>query len=156
MESTIDGTHEETCHAKRNLTCFGAHQRGGNTPITQHWGTTLPQTNSEFTPEKLLLGILSRFLLGAISAYFQGRLLLVSGRVYQEPTYAPKPNHQIIQDQPGHFKTSNVPWSFGCRDLLGMGDRFPTFNDGNPYNGYISLYYWVDEFMPYYMEIMGL
>ena len=25
---------------------------------------------------------------------------------------------------------------------------------GNPYNGYINPYYWVDEFIPYYMEIM--
>ena len=27
---------------------------------------------------------------------------------------------------------------------------------GNPYNGYISPYYWVDEFIPYYMEIIGV
>ena len=27
---------------------------------------------------------------------------------------------------------------------------------GNPYNGYINPYYWVDEFIPYYMEIMGV
>ena len=24
---------------------------------------------------------------------------------------------------------------------------------GNPYNGYINPYYWVDEFIPYYMEM---
>ena len=30
-----------------------------------------------------------------------------------------------------------------------------TFNR-NPYNGYINPYYWVDEFIPYYMEIMGV
>ena len=34
------------------------------------------------------------------------------------------------------------------------GDGHPTFNR-NPYNGYINPYYWVDEFIPYYMEIMG-
>ena len=27
---------------------------------------------------------------------------------------------------------------------------------GSPYNGYINPYYWVDEFIPYYMEIMGV
>ncbi len=27
---------------------------------------------------------------------------------------------------------------------------------GNPYNWYIKPYYWVDEFIPYYMEIMGV
>ena len=27
---------------------------------------------------------------------------------------------------------------------------------GNPYNWYINPYYWVDEFIPYYMEIMGV
>ena len=26
----------------------------------------------------------------------------------------------------------------------------------NPYNGYINHYYWVDEFIPYCMEIMGV
>ena len=37
-----------------------------------------------------------------------------------------------------------------------IGDgRPPTFNR-NPYNGYIHPYNWVDEFIPYYMEIMGV
>ena len=42
----------------------------------------------------------------------------------------------------------------GCRVLLGMGNLPPLI--GNPYNGYINPYYWVDEFIPYYMEIMGV
>ena len=39
-----------------------------------------------------------------------------------------------------------------------IGDgKNPTFNDGNPYfMGPINPYYWVDEFIPYYMEIMGV
>ena len=37
---------------------------------------------------------------------------------------------------------------------LGMGKIQPLI--GNPYNGYINPYYWVDEFIPYYMEIMGV
>ena len=37
------------------------------------------------------------------------------------------------------------------RVLLGMGD-LPPFNR-NPSNGYINPYYWVDEFIPYYMDI---
>ena len=36
-----------------------------------------------------------------------------------------------------------------------IGDGHPTFNR-NPYNGSINPYYWVDEFIPYYMEIMGV
>ena len=28
--------------------------------------------------------------------------------------------------------------------VLGDGFCHPTFNDGNPYNGYINPYYWVD------------
>ena len=35
-----------------------------------------------------------------------------------------------------------------------MGDLQPLIR--NPYNGYINTYYWVDEFIPYYMEIMGV
>ena len=71
------------------------------------------------------------FPIGGNFGLFSGaNLLLVSGRVYQEPTYAPKQNHQIIQDQPGHFKTSNVPWSFGCRVLLGMA-VFPLLYGNN-------------------------
>ena len=47
-------------------------------------------------------------------------------------------------------------WDIICamvkrRDILGMGD-LPPFNR-NPYNLYINPYYWVDEFIPYYMEI---
>ena len=42
---------------------------------------------------------------------------------------------------------------------LGMG-RFPSHlkNDGNPYfmGTYKPLRNWVDEFIPYYMEIMGV
>ena len=42
-------------------------------------GCTLPETNSEFTPEN---GWLEYFLVSFwVPAYFQGRLLLVSGRV---------------------------------------------------------------------------
>ena len=37
-----------------------------------------------------------------------------------------------------------------------VGDGHPTFNARNPYNGYINPYYWVDEFIPYHMEIMGV
>ncbi len=36
-----------------------------------------------------------------------------------------------------------------------IGDGHPTKNR-NPNNGYINPYYWVDEFIPYYMEIMGV
>ena len=38
--------------------------------------------------------------------------------------------------------------------IWGMGDLPPLI--GNPYNGYIKPYYWVDEFLPYYMDIMGV
>ena len=31
----------------------------------------------------------------------------------------------------------------GCRVFLGMGDLQPLI--GNPYNGYINPYYWVDD-----------
>ncbi len=44
-----------------------------------------------------------------------------------------------------------VPWSKVA--ILGM--VIPPLI-GNPYNGYINPYYWVDEFIPYYMEIMGV
>ena len=38
-----------------------------------------------------------------------------------------------------------------------MGDRAPPLI-GNPYNGYINpYYYWVDEFIPYYIgNVMGV
>ena len=34
-----------------------------------------------------------------------------------------------------------------------IGDKLIQPLVGNPYNGYINPYYWVDEFIPYYMEI---
>ena len=34
-----------------------------------------------------------------------------------------------------------------------IGDGHPTFNRES---GYINPYYWVDEFIPYYMEIYGV
>ena len=37
-----------------------------------------------------------------------------------------------------------------------FGDKLIPPLIGNPYNGYITPYYWVDEFIPYYMEIMGV
>ncbi len=37
-----------------------------------------------------------------------------------------------------------------------IGDGHPTFNRNPYYNWYIKPYYWVDEFIPYYMEIMGV
>ena len=44
----------------------------------------------------------------------------------------------------------------GCLVLLGDG-RPPTFNDGILVMGpYKPLRTWVDEFIPYYMEIMGV
>ena len=49
------------------------------------------------------------------------------------------------------FAVSYVPGSKLV--VLGMGDLPPLI--GNPYNGYINPYYWVDEFIPYYMEING-
>ena len=46
------------------------------------------------------------------------------------------------------------PYEPGSINSLVLGDgKPPTLNDGNPYNGYINPYYWVDEFIPYYMEI---
>ena len=47
--------------------------------------------------------------------------------------------------------TTNVPWSKVA--ILGM--VIPPLI-GNPCNGYINPYYWVDDFIPYYMEIMGV
>ena len=48
-----------------------------------------------------------------------------------------------------HFP--HVPWSKAA--IFGM--VIPPLL-GNPYNGYINPYHWVDEFIPYYMEIMGV
>jgi len=47
----------------------------------------------------------------------------------------------------------NVLWS----KLPKIGDKLiPPLIIGNPYNWYINPYYWVDEFIPYDMEIMGV
>ena len=37
-----------------------------------------------------------------------------------------------------------------------IGDGHTTTFNRNPYNGYIKSYYWVDEFIPYYLEIPGV
>ena len=61
----------------------------------------------------------------------------------------------VPHQHPGVVKNSGayVPWSRLSR-FFGDG-KPPTFNR-NPYNGYINPYYWVDDFIPYYMEIMGV
>ena len=49
-------------------------------------------------------------------------------------------------------------WAIGSSlNSLVFGDgRPPTFNDGNPYNGYINPYGIGLMTIPYYMEIMGV
>ena len=39
-----------------------------------------------------------------------------------------------------------------------VGDKLipPLIGIRNPYNGYTKPYYWVDEFILYYTEIMGI
>ena len=38
------------------------------------------------------------------------------------------------------------PFEPGCSSTPCIGDgNNPTFNDGNPYNGYTNPYYWVDD-----------
>ena len=59
---------------------------------------------------------------------------------------------KVAVEPDGERKQLNHGRSTQC---IGDG-RPPTFNDGNPYNEYINPYYWVDEFIPYYMEIMGV
>ena len=49
--------------------------------------------------------------------------------------------------------TSLVPWS---KVAVCWGWETSHLLIGNPYNGYTNPYYWVDEFIPYYMEIMGV
>ena len=42
--------------------------------------------------------------------------------------------------------TYTFPYVPGSINSLVLGDgKPPTFNDGNPYNGYINPYYWVDD-----------
>ena len=41
------------------------------------------------------------------------------------------------------------------RGMDGNG-RIPPFSGRNPSNRYVNPYYWVDEFVPYYMERMGV
>ena len=53
----------------------------------------------------------------------------------------------------GKAGTSYVPGS--KLYVLGMGDIQP-FNRESLSWGPINPYYWVDEFIPYYMEIMGV
>ena len=40
----------------------------------------------------------------------------------------------------------------GCRVFLGMGDIPPLMTE-SLFHGYINPHYWVDEFIPYYMQI---
>ena len=49
------------------------------------------------------------------------------------------------------IENTYVPWSKVA--ILGM--VIPPLI-GNTYNGYINPYYWGDEFIPYYMEIIGV
>ena len=62
----------------------------------------------------------------------------------------------LLRHQPWRKKKARKHMCQGVPQLLilGMGDLPPLI--GNPYNGYIIPYYWVDEFIPYYMEIMGV
>ena len=52
-----------------------------------------------------------------------------------------------------------LPWKSICATVKSrvlLGDKLITPFNRNPYNRYIKPYYWVDEFIPYYMEIMGV
>ncbi len=51
-----------------------------------------------------------------------------------------------------------MSWNFQYEPgskLVVLGMAIPPLI-GNPYNGYINPYCWVDEFIPYHMEIMGV
>ena len=48
-----------------------------------------------------------------------------------------------------------VPWSRLSR-FFGDGKLLPPLMTESLFHGYINPYYWVDEFIPYYMEIMGV
>ena len=50
---------------------------------------------------------------------------------------------------------SYVPGSI-CQSTPYIGDGHPTLNDGNPFNGYVKAFYWVDKFIPYHREPMGV
>ena len=64
--------------------------------------------------------------------------------------------HPVPQE--ANHKAGSLHLSQG-RSTPCIGDgKPPTFNreSENPYNGYINPYYKVDEFIPYYMETMGV
>ena len=50
---------------------------------------------------------------------------------------------------------SRIPSYEPGSKLVVLGMAIPPLR-GNPYNGYINPYYWVDEFTPYYTKIMGV
>ena len=60
---------------------------------------------------------------------------------------------------PRNFTVSPGTACENSNHSLVLGDgKNPTFNDGNPYfmGIYKPLRHWVDGFIPYYMEIMGV
>ncbi len=71
-----------------------------------------------------------------------------------------QPNMRDEESKPG-FQESKPgkemkKWCQG-RSTPCIGDgKPPTFNRESLFHGYINPYYWVDEFIPYYMEIMGV
>ena len=61
----------------------------------------------------------------------------------------PKRIHSILGDHVSRFTgQGQVCYGQGCRVFLGMGDLPPLI--GNPYNGYINPYYWVDDHLLLY------
>ena len=68
----------------------------------------------------------------------------------------PMKKHYITHFGPDVKKqlATYVPGSSPSR-FVGDG-KPPTFNRESLFHGYINPYYWVDEFIPYYMEIMGV
>ena len=80
-----------------------------------------------------------RFMLSQLYRIYDGPMNLSSGPGVGVKKVSWKPSNSSLLNQ--------------TRETI--GDGHPTFNR-NPYNGYINPYYWVDEFIPYYMEIMGV
>ena len=52
------------------------------------------------------------------------------------------------------WSLEQAPFEPGSINSLVLGDgKAPTFKRESLFHGYINRYYWVDEFIPYYMEM---
>ena len=92
---------------------------------------------------------------GYIQTNIQLQRKLLIWSLHYLPEQSKNCSPSLAETMPSIFYQCSINVYVPGSKLVVLGMVIPPLI-GNPYNGYINPYYWVDEFIPYYMEIMGV